>query len=46
VKVARLPASARVYLLSDLHLGDGGAGDAFGKKDARLRRLFAEATRW
>jgi hypothetical protein len=41
-RLARLPASARVYLISDLHLGDGGPSDAFGRKDDRLRALFDE----
>jgi UDP-2,3-diacylglucosamine pyrophosphatase LpxH len=33
----RLPADRRVCVISDLHLGDGGASDAFGTKDDRLR---------
>jgi UDP-2,3-diacylglucosamine pyrophosphatase LpxH len=36
-KTVRLPAETRVCLISDLHLGDGGAADAFGDKDDRLR---------
>lgn len=37
---ARIDAGARVRVVSDLHLGDGGASDAFGQKDDRLRRFF------
>ncbi len=44
--VARLPASARVCLVSDLHLGDGSSADPFGRKDALFRRfLDQEASR-
>jgi UDP-2,3-diacylglucosamine pyrophosphatase LpxH len=38
----RLSPDARVCLLSDLHLGDGGRSDPFAGKDARLRRFFDE----
>ena len=37
---ARVETGARVRVVSDLHLGDGGASDAFGRKDDRLRRFF------
>ncbi len=33
----RLPIDRRVCLISDLHLGDGGASDPFGRKDDLLR---------
>jgi len=35
--IVRLPVDQRVCLISDLHLGDGGASDAFGTKGGRLR---------
>jgi UDP-2,3-diacylglucosamine pyrophosphatase LpxH len=34
-----------IYLISDLHLGDGTPGDAFGSKDEPLRRLLEQAGR-
>jgi UDP-2,3-diacylglucosamine pyrophosphatase LpxH len=34
--VRRLPADARIYLISDLHLGDGTRSDAFLGKDREL----------
>ena len=37
VDEVRLSADRRVCLISDLHLGDGGASDPFGAKDDRLR---------
>jgi UDP-2,3-diacylglucosamine pyrophosphatase LpxH len=39
-RTVRLPLDRRVCLISDLHLGDGGASDAFGTKDARLRAFL------
>lgn len=41
-KTARLDANARVCLVSDLHLGDGGATDPFRAKDALFRRFLDE----
>ncbi|MCC6750206.1 MAG: metallophosphoesterase family protein [Deltaproteobacteria bacterium] len=35
-----LPSATHALLLSDLHLGDGTAGDLFGQKDARLLSLL------
>lgn len=37
---ARVGAEARVRVVSDLHLGDGGASDAFGDKGDRFRRFL------
>lgn len=39
-RLARLPETARVVVISDLHLGDGTRADAFGKKDDLLRAFF------
>ena len=36
----QLPADRRVCLISDLHFGDGGASDAFGRKDDHFRRFL------
>lgn len=39
-ETARVDAGARVRIVSDLHLGDGGAADAFGRKDDLFRRFL------
>jgi UDP-2,3-diacylglucosamine pyrophosphatase LpxH len=39
-RTIQLSADSRVCLISDLHLGDGGASDAFGAKDGRLRAFL------
>ncbi len=40
--VLHLPAERRIYLISDLHLGDGTRGDAFLGKDRELLALLAQ----
>lgn len=41
--VEHLPATQRVWLVSDLHLGDGTPTDAFYGKDAELEALLDQA---
>ncbi len=41
-RTARLPLAGRFHFVSDLHLGDGGPSDAFGRKDDRLRSFLDE----
>lgn len=38
--IVRLPVDRRVCVISDLHMGDGGASDPFGAKDDRLRAFL------
>lgn len=38
-RTARLPSTARVCLVSDLHLGDGTFSDAFGKNSLPVHYL-------
>jgi len=40
-----LDPGQRVLVVSDLHLGDGGVADAFGRKDDALRGLLEHARR-
>ena len=37
----RIEADRRIYVISDLHLGDGTRSDAFLGKDRELLRLIA-----
>ncbi|MEC7947816.1 MAG: hypothetical protein VX265_09635, partial [Myxococcota bacterium] len=37
----RIEADRRIYVISDLHLGDGTRSDAFLGKDRELMRLLA-----
>ena len=41
-----LPAETKVFFLSDTHIGDGSAGDLFGRKDSYLAEALEEATTW
>ena len=43
--VRRLPADARIYLISDLHLGDGTRSDAFLGKDRDLIEFLEKVRR-
>ncbi len=44
-RVVRLPASARIWLISDLHLGDGTPNDVFFGKDRHLMALVERVDR-
>jgi UDP-2,3-diacylglucosamine pyrophosphatase LpxH len=44
-EIKRIPADSIVYVISDLHLGDGTPSDTFLAKDRQLLELIAEVER-